>query len=85
MKHLPFICIGRGPAGGLAGGDDIYICRRCYTVTDSPCEEQNDECPGAPTREGSWEFTNMITYREDNPNWKEELKKLEELHGNQRR
>lgn len=45
-------CVGRTPSGGLAGGDDLYECRRCGIVTDDlyakqrwayePCEQKEE-------------------------------------------
>jgi len=32
--------VGKTPQGGLAGGDDVYECKRCRLVTDSPFEEE---------------------------------------------
>lgn len=78
MKHLSFKHVGRSPSGGLAGGDDVYICRRCYMVTDSPREDQDKECSGIPTEKGTWGYDNMLLYRKEHPNWKKELEELEE-------
>ena len=51
MKHRKLSHCGISRRGGLTGGNDIYICSRCGTVTDDPQEEEKLNCLGKPQKD----------------------------------